>query len=258
MFVTRTPSPRRCIWIALMALLAPLQAFADPPGFDRPGIAFSPSVLPAGSFDWEQGLPDAQFASTGALHTRQYSANSTFRFGLTPTLELQVAGAVWNRLDTTLAGVRSHAIGSGDPRIGLKWARPIAQSDLSVGVLAAVALRTGSDAFSAGHTITSLGTVLGRDLGGGRNAAAYVNVDHGAGANAWTGSANYGFPLRGDVAGYVEAGRVAGAGNAITLAGGGVTWLVAGRLQFDAYALHGLTQASPDLQAGFGVSLFWK
>jgi len=29
-------------------------------------------------------------------------------------------------------------------------------------------------------------------------------------------------------------------------------------VQFDLYALRGLTARSPDLQAGFGISVFWN
>ena len=35
------------------------------PAFDRPGIAFSTTTLPAGSFAWEQGLPDFEHSSGG-------------------------------------------------------------------------------------------------------------------------------------------------------------------------------------------------
>ena len=44
---------------AMAALLAGMgSAQADTPAFDRPGIAFSVTTLPAGTVSWEQGLPD--------------------------------------------------------------------------------------------------------------------------------------------------------------------------------------------------------
>ena len=45
-----------CAAITLLACMGVAQA--ETPAFDRPGIAFSVTTLPAGSLSWEQGLPD--------------------------------------------------------------------------------------------------------------------------------------------------------------------------------------------------------
>lgn len=250
-------SDRSAAVIVLLCLL-PAAAQADAPAFDRPGIAFSPAVLPAGSFDWEQGLPDLQYDNAGGTRSKFYTADTTLRVGLTSTLELQVGGSLWNRLAASSAGASSRAEGAGDGKIGLKWAQPLPASKLSLGILAAVTLDTGSAAFTNGSPIYSLGAVLGRDLGAGRSLAGYVNVDHSGAANTWTASSNFGFPVHGNLGGYVEVGRIAGAGNSSTVAGGGLAWLLYGRVQLDMYARRGLTGQSPDLQAGFGASIFWK
>ena len=120
-----------------------------------------------------------------------------------------------------------------------------------------MAFATGAADFSNGQSIYSLGVTLACDLGGQRSLAGYINVDHSGGANLWTLSSNFGFPISGNFAGYVEAGRSFGSGTSSSLAGGGVTWLLHDRVQLDLYARRGLTARSPDLQAGAGVSVFW-
>lgn len=244
--------------VVLLGLLFPAAAQAEAPSFDRPGISFSPGVLPVGWFDWEQGLPDLQFDNNGGVHGKLYTADTTLRMGLTSTLELQVAGSLWNRLDASSQGASSRAEGAGDTRIGMKWAQPLPASKMSVGILATVTLDTGSAAFSNGWPIYSLGAVLSRDLGAGRSLAGYVNVDHSAGSNIGTVASNFGFPVHGNLGAYLEVGRIAGAGNSSTVGGGGLTWLLDDRVQLDMYARRGLTSQSPDLQAGLGISMVWR
>ena len=244
--------------LVVLSLTLPATSRADAPPFDRPGIAFSPGVLPVGSFDWEQGLPDLQYDDNGGMRSKFYTADTTLRMGLTSTLELQVAGSLWNRLDSRWHGGSSRVEGAGDTRIGLKWARPLPASKMSVGILATVTLDTGSAAFTNGAPIYSLGAVLGRDLGAGRSLAGYVNLDHSGASNTWTVSSNVGFPVHGNLGFYLEIGRICGAGDASAVGGGGLTWLLHDRVQLDLSARRGLTSRSPDLQAGLGVSTFWK
>ena len=239
------------------ALLCANQAKADAPAFDRPGISFSASVLPAGSFDWEQGLPDAQRDRSDGVLATTLSAGTTLRFGLNSTFELQLSGSLWNRLDLHAAQMSSHDTGAGDTRVSLKWAPVLASKTITLAVLGGVTFNTGAAAFRNDQPVYSLGVTIARDLGEQRSLAAYANVDHSGGANTWTLSSNFGFPLAGNFAGYVEAGRIFGNGTSSSLAGGGVTWLLHDRVQLDLYARCGLTPSSTDLQAGAGVSVFW-
>jgi hypothetical protein len=244
-------------WLYALALLGAPAAWADAPAFDRPGISFSTSVLPAGTFDWEQGLPDLERDHGDGVWSTSQSAGTNFRFGLGNELELQLSGSPWNRLDQHDATSSQRLSGAGDTRVSLKWAPALASKDWSLAVLGGVSFDTGSAAFSNGQQVASLGATVARDLGANRSLAAYANVDHSGGADTWTLSANYGFPLGGNFAGYVEAGRSFGTGMPASVAGGGVTWLVRDRLQLDLYARWGLSNESPDLQAGAGVSLYW-
>lgn len=244
---------------AIASLLVCAQpCLADAPPFDRPGIGFASAVLPVGSFDWEQGLPDLQRDSSGGVTSTTYTADTLFRFGLTSTLELQVLGSPWNRTTIHAPGFRTHVDGAGDTAIGLKWAPPLASKQWTLAFLGMASFDTGSVAFTNGHTVASLGAAATRDLGDGRSLEFYGNDDHGGGTDTWTLSANYGFPIRGNFSGYVEAARATGGGASSSLAGGGLIWLLSERVQFDLYADGGLTRSSPDLLAGFGVSFFWK
>ncbi len=247
----------RVACLSTLALLGTPLARADAPAFDRPGISFSTSVLPVDSLDWEQGLPDLERDHGNGIWSTLQSAGTNVRIGLGNDLELQLSGSPWNRLDQHDAVSSQRLSGAGDTRISLKWAPSLTSKDWSLALLGSASFDTGTAAFSNGQQVYSLGVTVARDLGGDRSLAAYANVDHSGGADIWTLSANYGFPLGGNFAGYVEAGRSFGTGAPASVAGGGVTWLFRDRLQLDLYARCGLTPASPDLQAGAGVSLYW-
>jgi hypothetical protein len=228
--------------------MLPAVALADAPAFDRPGFAFATSTLPPSSWDWEQGLPDLQRDSADGVRSTIYSADTTLRFGVMPTLEVQVSASPWNRLD----------VRAGDSGFAVKWAPALANKELSLAFLGGVTFDTGAAAFANGRPSYSLGATIGRDLGAGRAITLYTNVNRSGGANTWTLAPAFGFPLTEQLAGYVEAGRIAGGGVSSTLAGGGLTWLLHDRVQFDVYARHGVTSSSPDLQAGFGICVFWN
>ncbi len=247
-----------CMLLTPALLLCANCVQADAPAFDRPGISFATSVLPAGSFDWEQGLPDLEHDNADGVRSTSYSADTTFRVGLTSTLEVQLAGSLWNRLHQHAGGVSFHDDGGGDTKLALKWAPSLASKDITLAVLGSVTAATGSAAFTNGRPIVSLGATVAHDLGGGRSLAFYANVDRSGGEDTWTLSPNFGFPISGNLDGYVEAGHTFGGGQSSTVAGGGLTWLLHDRVQFDLYGLRGLTPRSPDVQAGFGVSVFWK
>ena len=254
----RIDALKRLSILGLACLLIPTGAIADAPAFDRPGIAFAPSTLAQGTFDWEQGLPDAQRDSENGVRVTSYTADTTVRIGLSSTTEVQIAGSAWNRLDVETAQTTTHADGAGDTRLSIKWAPALPSENISLAMLGTVTLDTGSPAFTNGRPIYSLGATIARDVGAGCEIALYANVDRSGGADTWTLSPNISFPIAGPVGGFFEAGRIAGGGASDSLAGGGMTWLLHDRVQFDLYARRGLTAHSPDRQAGFGVSAYWN
>lgn len=255
---TRRGAWMQCAFVIVSLLLGVPSAWADAPPFDRPSFSFAPAVLPAGSFDWEQGLPDMERNSDGGVRTTTYTADTVLRYGLTTNVEVQLHASPWNRMTTRIGALHVSVEGTGDTALGIKWTPTLDSKTWTMAVLGLVSFDTGSSAFTNGHTVTSLGVAAGRDMGDGRSLGLYANVDHGAGQNTWTGSANFNFPIQGPFGGFVQVGRFAGGGASSSLAGGGVTWLLHDCLQFDLGANFGLTNHSPDYQLGFGVSLFWK
>lgn len=248
----------RCALLLALALAASAARADDAPAFDRPGLAFAAAVLPAGSFDWEQGLPDLKRDSSGRVRTTSYAADSEFRLGLGHALEVQLAGAPWNRVTVRGSGTHASDTGAGDTRLAVKWAPPLAAEGFAVALLGAISFDTGSTAFSSGDRVYTVGAVLARDLGNGRSLGGYLNLDHDDHANVLSSSVSYGFPLGETTGAFVEVGHSAGGGPATSVAGGGLTWLIDNRLQFDLSAHAGLTSNSPDLDAGFGISYFWR
>jgi hypothetical protein len=244
---------RACLATAMLAGWSG-PALADAPAFDRPGIAFSPSVLPAGGFALEQGLPDFQRDEWDGVGNRAWSAGTTFRAGLANTLELQIAGSVWNRSSVRAGGITTREEGAGDTRFSIKWAPALPVESLSLALLGSATADTGAAAFSNGRPVYSLGATLGSKVGTDCAVALYANVDHSDGIDTWTVSPNFSFPIVGDLGGYVEAGRTTGGGESDSRGGGGVTLLLHDRVQLDLYALHGLTRSSPDLTAAFSYN----
>ncbi len=242
----------------LAAFAAAPLAWAEPPAFDRPGIGFASAVLPAGSFAWEQGLPDAERDSEGGVRSTAYTAATLFRYGLTETVEVQLAGSPYNRTTIRGPGFREHATGAGDTAIALKWAPVLDSQTTTLALLGAVSFSTGSDDFTNDKSVTSFGAAATRDLGNSRSLGVYANVDHAGGENTWTASTSFGFPVHGDIGAYLELARITGGGSSASLAGAGATWTLQERVQFDLSVDAGLTDQSPDLLAGFGVSVFWQ
>jgi hypothetical protein len=140
----------------------------------------------------------------------------------------------------------------------MKWAPTLSSKAWTIGLLGQVSFDTGSDNFTSGHDVGTLAIEAARDLGGSHTLALNATVNHGDGQTTWSTAANFGFPIQGNVSGYVQVGHFGGDGIDSSLAGAGLTWLVANRVQFDLGANVGLTNRSPDYQAGFGVSVFFK
>lgn len=240
----------------LPVLLAPT-VHADTPAFDRPGIAFSTTTLPAGSFSVEQGLPDVSRDHSGGTTATSYSADTRVRIGLGSKLEMQLGTALLNRL-TLKDQLGTHSTkGIGDSSIALKAALPSSASSFSWAALGAIEFATGDDAFTSGATQYSLGLTGSWALGLSQTVSLYANIDRLDGNDTFTLSPSLGFGLSDTVSAYVEAGLSAAKGSDDYLAGGGLTWMVTPRLQLDGFVDHGLTSSSTDLLAGFGISIFF-
>ena len=247
-----------CAAITLLACMGVAQA--ETPAFDRPGIAFSVTTLPAGSLSWEQGLLDLSRDRSDGITRTEYNAGSLLRVGLGEKIELQVGHAAFNLLRSTGAGagesLREH--GAGDTSLALKVALPALGENLQWALLGSTTLATGNAAFSAGDTAYALGTTLEWSLDERSALAFYANVETQDGGTTLSLSPSYSVALNDAVGLFAEAGYTRNRHLPDdVVAGGGVTWMVAPTVQLDLSANVGLTSDSTDLQASFGVSVFF-
>ena len=244
---------------ATLALLEPRVARADGPSFDRPGIAFAPSTMPAGSFSWEQGLVDYSRDVYRGVTSTGWSFDTRLRYGFTDRLEVQLEVPLWAGARTQGGGSRTSGDGLGDLSLAAKFDLFPGDGDWDLALLGVVLFPTGDAAVSLDDEQYSLGATLGTSFGDGQTLAFYANVDRFRGDYTWTLSSSWGFDLADTLAGYVEAGYVPASGGdpSNVLAGGGLMWAVKDTVQLDAWLLGGLNEPSPDLEIGVGVSFFF-
>lgn len=256
---SRYPQPGRLAvrllrWLAAIGLLAAsASALADNPGYDRPGIGFTPAVLAPGNVTWELGLPDASGDRSGGISSTQYSADSLLRIGLGGALELQLGNSPYNRLrsDGQLAE------GHGDTSLGLKFA-PASNGSLSWGLLGSVELNDGAPAFRAAHRQYLAGVQLNLQLDPRNALGVYVEDVHAGRSDRSTLALNEGFTLRPNLGVYAEAGwlHVPDRGDG-SLAGAGLAWQATPRVQFDAGLDRRLAGAAPRWLANLGISVYF-
>lgn len=242
------------LWFLLLMTFAAAVAHADTPAFDRPGIAFSPSTLPAGTFDWEQGLPDVTRTDGNGTRSTLFSADTLVRIGLTPLLEVQLSSAPINHLRSD----SGNATGVGDSGLAIKATVPLRDVRWRMAVLGGIGFDTGDDAFTSGATSMVLASATSYALDENRAVAGYVGLNRARGRNTWTLSPNFSVALSDRLGGFVEGGATYADGNdAQYVAGGGLTWMLTSNIQLDGFADFGLNDTSPTLRAGVGVSTFF-
>ncbi|HET7932315.1 MAG TPA: transporter [Rhodanobacteraceae bacterium] len=232
---------------ALCGLLVATCAHAGNPGYDRPGLGFTPAVLQAGDVTYEQGLPDWSRADGVSL----YTADALLRVGVGGPFELQL-GSSYNHLSAP----GSSADGRGGSSLGLKFALP-ASGNFSWGLLGSVTFTDGAPAFRNDAPEYLLGAAFNWQLDARNSAGAYVEADHGAddgGLVAFNASHAFSDAL----AAYAEAGwqHFNGAGSG-SMAGAGVTWMATPRVQLDASFRHRLGGSADDWDAGLGVAVYF-
>jgi hypothetical protein len=254
---SRYPARGRCARLRTLAgillLAGSAVAHADNPGYDRPGIGFTPAVLGAGQVTWEQGLPDWNLDRADGVRSRQASADTLLRMGLGGPFELQLGSTPYARLRSGDQRDEGH----GDSTLGLKFA-PVADGPLSWGLLASLEFNDGSPALRAQQRQYLLGAQLNLQLDARNALGVYLEEVRAGGTNRPTLALNEGFALRPDLNVYAEAAwlRVPGRGGG-SLAGAGVAWQATPRVQFDAGLDRHLAGAAPRWLANLGVSVYF-
>ena len=241
-----------CAW-----LVATGGALADTPAFDRPGIAFSTTTIPRGTFALELGVPDFIHSSDAGNRSTTYRLDTNARAGLGRVFELQLATPVFNYQHDDSAGATGSTTGLGDSRLSLKAALPSGSRDFSWAMLAGATFASGASAFSGGSTQYTLATSMNQKLDETYTAGFYVELDRADGTTDYTLSPDLNFTLGNNLNGYVEAGytHVPHSPDS-SVAGAGLAWMVTPIVQLDLSFDLGLTHASPKLQGGFGVSVY--
>lgn len=242
---------RTCLLLAMLAACAP--ACADNPGYDRPGIGFTPAVLDAGEVTWEQGLPDWSLDRQDGQRIRQYSADTLLRVGLGGPFELQLAGSPYNELVTGPQRREGH----GDSSLGIKVA-PHANGVLSWGLLASAEFNDGAAALRNAQRRYLLGAQFNLALGPRQSLGGYLEQVVAPGGSQSTLALNDSIALRDDLAAYVEAAwqHLPARGDG-TLLGAGLAWQANRRVQLDAGLDRRLSGAALRWQANLGVSVFF-
>lgn len=244
---------RRCIGVALLlACFVPGASALDNPGYDRPGLGFTPAVLDAGAITLEQGLPDWSLARAGSGSSAQYAAESLLRLGIGHSLELQL-GSSYNRLSE--GGAVDY--GRGDSTVGLKFALP-AHGDFRWGLLGSVELTDGARDFRSPRRQYLLGAVFNWQLDERNGAALYLENLRSGGRDSRQLAVNDGYAFTSTLNGYVEfvVMDVAGSGHG-SRAGAGLAWMFTPRVQLDASMRHRLGGAAPCWETGLGVSVYF-
>jgi hypothetical protein len=242
---------------ALLLALAANASAADSPcgdfSADRPGFSTDTAVLARGCQQLEWGY---QFSRDDG------TSDSTLplllvRVGIGNALELRAGwdGVSFMRTD----GVSSHA--ANDPTLGAKL-RLKDGDGLKLSLLAQVTLPVGSTSASSGGVDPSAALLWSHDLSENTTLSGAFTLasisNPGAGRNLQSALAvDIGRDFGHGFGGFLEyAGSDQdGAGFTQTL-DGGLTWLIAGKLQLDVNAGFGLNRRAGDSFVGFGAA--WR
>ncbi len=99
---------------------------------------------------------------------------------------------------------------------------------------------------------------LGYSLSEHVAAEFYANAERADGANRYDISPNLNVSISSTIAAFIEAAAAySGHGLDQALAGGGFTLMLTPSVQLDLSADFGLTSRSPNVLAGFGISVFF-
>ncbi|MEO8747801.1 MAG: transporter [Rhodanobacter sp.] len=213
----------------------------------------------------ESGVLTFQNSEIPGGHSSLLSTPTFLRYGLSDSFELQMGVSPYNRLTMRSFGRSASASGVGDIQLGGKYAVVTGGAGTpAVMLVGFVTGPTGNRAFSGGrpaYNVDALGTWQLADNSTLTTMIGYAHAPIAEGQYADSGalaaSVSHSFSER--LGGYVEAGYFPGFRHAAdtALAGAGLTFLLASRLQIDAFFDVGLNHASPNSLVGTGISFLF-
>ncbi len=244
--------------LVLACTLPAAPARADNPGYNRPGLSFSPSVLGAGGVTFEQGLPDWSRGRDDGTTSSLYTADSSLRIGLGHQFELELGDSFYNHLHMSDANGSYGSEGRGDSSIALKYALPSPSRQLTWGLLGSVEFTDGERDFRNDRNQYQLGIAANWQLDDKNTLGAYINNARLGGRDSETFSLNANRALSSQLSIYAEAAVEHDPDNGNgTLAGAGVAWQVTDNMQLDASFRHRLSGYANDWEAGLGASVYF-
>ncbi len=242
---------------ALGVLLGPAPAWADNPGYDRPGLGFTPVVLSPGDVTLEQGLPTWTRDQDKASIQSQYTTDTLLRLGVGGPFEAQLGTSPFNAVHDIESGTDSWSHGRGDTVLGLKFAPCKADATLTWGLLGNMELTDGSPSMRNAHKTYLLGADLNWQLSDYDGVGGYLERARNDNDHRTTVALNESHLLDKAVVGYVELAQVreTGVGSG-TQAGAGVAWLVNHRVQLDGGLRGRVAGHAQQWMVSLGVSVF--
>ena len=227
--------------LALLALATSAPAAAQI-STDRPGLGFNPATVGARALQIEAGTPRAVLDGG-----ESYSVPVAFRYGVTQDFEVRLSTSFLDGFNAD--GESDLDLGFRSIVAGVKVAVPTDAVALAVIPEVIVPTESGGDVVfqvnvPAGLSVGDFGLTLvpGLVTGGGStqlNAVAVLSRS-----------------LGGTLSGYAEAGAfpVVDGGDTPVYVGAGLAALLNADIQVDAFFDAGLTDTTPDLVVGVGVS----
>lgn len=239
--------PALALCLGAFVSLPALAQVEDNPGYDRPGLGFTPAVLQSGDFTLEQGLPDWSRADGISL----YNADTLFRLGIGHSLELQL-GTGWNQLE----GSGPTLDGRSDTSLAVKLA-PSATGNVSWGLLGSAELTDGAQAFRAERNQYLLGASVNWQRSANHALGLYMEAVHGD-IGSQLLAVNNGWALTPALGMYVElaAQHLDGIGHG-SMGGAGLAWQATPRVQLDVGVRHRLNGYADTWQGGIGFAVYF-
>lgn len=230
---------------------------------DRPGLGFSPVVVPRGTFQVEAGLPQATRVNgpeiAGASgNLTVFSFPLALRYGITERVEIRAATSLYDvariSIDTPTGGDSDSDGTVGFDTIELGAKVQLATSGPTVALIPSVLIPTTEAANLAVAARAVAGWALTDRLGLTTVLGAVVADGEPDAQLAGEVVAVLGASLADAVSAYAELGAYPQDGSTPVLAGGGILFLVSPDIQLDASFDIGLNDDAPDLLFGAGLS----
>lgn len=222
---------------------------------DRPGLLFSPALVPQGALQLEIGASLAKTQDVDA-----WGALAQWRYGLSPRVELRATAPNLVSVD----GGGADEDGFGDTEIGAKFA--VGEQgglDSTLALITSLRLPTGDDEFTAHQPGYGVFLAAARPLGEGTTLVGLAGLTRTPSGSEDLDAAQLGVlvgrSLSETTSGYLEVSAFPTLEHAPSsaYAGGGLTWLLRSNMQFDASLDIGLDDDAADWLAGVGFSIRW-